>query len=304
MNKLQTLLALVTMGLALCFSCPSALASTLEISSASRVVVAGHRGHLTVVLREPAGVCQFAARARAATVRAWTRFTIAPSRTHIEWSWRVSASARSATWHLYARCGTAYASHVLKVRGRRGGVLVFASFTRAAEFGPAITIASRGPGFVRAHAKARGWWGVHAHTILTDFTSGPSSGQCTAYAASRRPDIVARVDQWAYTTYLLNGANGSLIVDWDARYWALDAANGGLPTGNTPQPGAVIVFQPGAYGAFASGHVAVVSRVGADDSFTVSEMHAPIAGQLSWRHFSAHEAHAMASDPRIEFIYR
>lgn len=93
-------------------------------------------------------------------------------------------------------------------------------------------------------------------------------------------------------------------MNWDARHWGRSAEQAGLPVGKTPQPGAVIVFQPSAYGAFADGHVAVVDAVGDDDSFTISEMNAPRPNELTSRHFGARAAWAMASDPRVLFIYR
>ena len=65
-----------------------------------------------------------------------------------------------------------------------------------------------------------------------------------------------------------------------------------------------MVFQPGAYGAYTSGHVAIVSSVHTDGSFTISEMHAPVVGQLTTRNFSAATALAMVSNSQIGFIYR
>ena len=107
---------------------------------------------------------------------------------------------------------------------------------------------------------------------------------------------------WAYARQLEPLA-GRLGVDWVAKDWAANAQEAGLSTGNRPEAGAVVVFQPGAYGALSAGHVALVSAVAGDGSFTVSGMHAPALGQVSTRRFSARTARAMALDPRVTFIY-
>ena len=65
-----------------------------------------------------------------------------------------------------------------------------------------------------------------------------------------------------------------------------------------------MVFQPGAYGAYSSGHVAIVTSVHSDHSFTIGEMHAPVVGQLTTRNFSTVDALSMVLNPGIGFIYR
>jgi surface antigen len=138
--------------------------------------------------------------------------------------------------------------------------------------------------------------------ILSAFHKGKAAGQCTDYAAAQRPDVIAGVDIWAYIRQLLSHT-GSLAVDWTAKDWAVNAQHAGLSTGNRPETGAVVVFQPGAYGAVSDGHVAVVSAVASDGSFTVGEMHAPAIGRVSTRRFSARTARAMALNPGVTFIY-
>ncbi len=82
------------------------------------------------------------------------------------------------------------------------------------------------------------------------FASDPFPvGQCTWYAAGRRPDLIG-------------------IVHGDAWEW-LGAASGRVPEGSRPAVGAIAVFAPGAPGG--TGHVAYVaaisgSRVLLDDS--------------------------------------
>jgi surface antigen len=77
-----------------------------------------------------------------------------------------------------------------------------------------------------------------------------------------------------------------------------------MATGKTPRPGAILVFQSGAYGATSLGHVAYVNSVARDGSFTITEMHAPVRGRVTSRHFGATTARAMAANPGIAFIYR
>jgi surface antigen len=47
----------------------------------------------------------------------------------------------------------------------------------------------------------------------------------------------------------------------DARYWAANAARAGFPVDGTPEVDAIAVYQPGSYGAFGDGHVAVVEQI-------------------------------------------
>jgi len=66
-------------------------------------------------------------------------------------------------------------------------------------------------------------------------------GQCTWYAAGRRPDLIG-------------------IVEGNAGGWLLAAA-GRVPEGATPVVGALAVWRPGRAGAGALGHVAYVAQV-------------------------------------------
>jgi len=135
------------------------------------------------------------------------------------------------------------------------------------------------------------------------FHTGIAAGQCTDYVAAERPDVIQNVDTLAYARLLLSHV-GDLGIDWTAKNWLTNAQTAGMATGRVPQAGAVMAFQPGAYGAYTSGHVAIVSSVRGDGSFTISEMHAPVVGQLTTRNFSASTALAMVSNSQIGFIYR
>lgn len=95
-------------------------------------------------------------------------------------------------------------------------------------------------------------------------------GYCTWYVASRRP------------------------VPWtgDAWAWFGGAQAMGFPTGNTPQPGAIMVTWESWVG-----HVAYVEAVNQDGSFTVSEMNYKGWGLISTRTISTRQV------PLIGFIY-
>jgi surface antigen len=148
---------------------------------------------------------------------------------------------------------------------------------------------------------ARAWWNANARVLLGAFQQGAAAGQCTAYAARRRPDVIARVDTWARAQAIRSGQT-RLAVDWTARSWTANARGAGLTVSRAPAPNALVVFQPGAYGAGRDGHVAVVDRVGADGSLTISEMHAPQAGRITVRRFSARQARNLRHDARVSFI--
>lgn len=101
---------------------------------------------------------------------------------------------------------------------------------------------------------------VESTTYIQRSSSGNSSGNtyapgnCTWYAKSRRPDLpnsLGNADTWAYR-----------------------AAAQGIPTGYTPQPGAV-----GQYGM----HVVIVESVNGDGTFNLSEMNYQGYGIISSR---------------------
>jgi surface antigen len=158
---------------------------------------------------------------------------------------------------------------------------------------------------VWAKAQAELFWKVRGISILAGFHSGASAGQCTDLVAERRPDIIARVDVWAYAHRLLSSTREPivLVVNWAGKAWAANASEAGIPVGSKPQPGAVIVFQPGAYGASADGHVAIVDSVQPSGGFTISEMHAPNLGVVTTRQFDAGTARRMSRSRGVSFIY-
>lgn len=252
---------------------------------------------MTIVLVSPADDCRLIAfgphRMRL------TLSDVVPSGPKLTWIWTVPRAARSATWRLLARCGSSQIGAMLTVHGRRHRTaLSLAGQIRVLQYSDAYS----NPAQPEVNLLAQSWWASSSASILASFHSGSSAGQCTDYVAARRPDIVARVDIWAYTQFLLT-QSGGLNVGWAAKDWTANAQRAGIPTGTVPRPGAVIVFQPGAYGAFSDGHVAIVGKVAKDGSFTISAMHAPAVGHVTTRHFTAKAARAMSVNPGVSFIY-
>ena len=155
-----------------------------------------------------------------------------------------------------------------------------------------------------AETQAQQWWERYAGQVNAMLHTGAGAGGCTDFVSARRPDIIARVEKMVALEHILRSESGPVYVDWVAKDWVYDAWLGGLPMGKTPRRGAVLVFQPGAYGASApTGHVAIVKRVNRDGSFLIREEHAPTLGVISSRYFSAADARAMTKDPGTTFIY-
>lgn len=159
----------------------------------------------------------------------------------------------------------------------------------------------KAPSPAQAKAAAARRWRQEGRAILRSFVSGESAGQCTDYVTQKRPDVVQHVFEWEWTQQLLK-AHPSHVPGWDAEYWGADAALAGLPLSHTPSLNAIMVFQPGDHGAGSIGHVAIVTTINPDGSFIITQMHAPVLGELSTRDFAATEAVELASDPGIIFI--
>ena len=85
-------------------------------------------------------------------------------------------------------------------------------------------------------------------------------GQCTYWAARKRPEIVR--------TALAQGIDG----DFNGAGWVDIARQAGFPISSRPSVGSIAVWPALVDGASPAGHVAYVVRVNADGSFVVSEM--------------------------------
>ena len=148
------------------------------------------------------------------------------------WSWRAPARAPEGLWTFTARCS----------EGARWETYWFKAEMGFPETSGAL-VAVTPVGTPAASSESCDSQGVC-------FANDPYPvGQCTWYAAGRRPDLVG-------------------IVHGDAWEW-LGAASGQVPEGSRPAVGAIAVFAPGTPGE--PGHVAYVaaisgSRVLLDDS--------------------------------------
>jgi surface antigen len=140
------------------------------------------------------------------------------------------------------------------------------------------------------------FWAVNRTTIL----DAMQNGQCTQWAADRRPDIVRRVIR-ALVARELAAHQSEYWGDWTARDWVGLASTAHIPHGAMPRAGAIAVFQPGVDNAEAgTGHVAYVERVNADGSVRISEMAAPTLGKISYRTLTRAQARAAG----LAYIYR
>ena len=155
-----------------------------------------------------------------------------PRRGSVVWNWRAPVLAPKGVWTFTARCseGSSWSAYWFKAEmgfPESSGALVVVP--------PAGT-------------PAAGSESCDSQGVC--FAGDPYPvGQCTWYAAGRRPDLVG-------------------IVHGDAWEW-LGAASGQVPEGSRPAVGAIAVFAPGTPGE--PGHVAYVaaisgSRVLLDDS--------------------------------------
>lgn len=94
----------------------------------------------------------------------------------------------------------------------------------------------------------------YGYTSATSYFSCGAHGNCTWWAAYKRPDLSAKI----------------CCGGWDAKYWYEKAQALGFPVGSVPKAGAIVVFDATANNS--AGHVAYVEYVHPDDSFDVSEM--------------------------------
>jgi surface antigen len=135
---------------------------------------------------------------------------------------------------------------------------------------------------------------------LPDDPNNPEQyGQCTYWAAEKRPDLQEVLNQYGYSQY--GGA-------FD---WKVDAAKAGYRIDQTPQVGDVVAMPPGDFYTWTYtnsagywwtfsftadavvGHVAYVERVNTDGSFVTSEMYGEWTLQGDIRYVPAKAASGM-----------
>jgi surface antigen len=144
----------------------------------------------------------------------------------------------------------------------------------------AAAVATAGTTPQQAAALARGWWSQHRTTALAYLRNG----QCTDWAARKRPDVIERIYEASIEAKLLGRRFPAF--DLDAKNWATLARAAGLKVAATPAVGALVVWQPGVEGAGPPGHVGYVEYV-ADGVFRESEMNVGAPYVLARRTLSA-----------------
>jgi hypothetical protein len=143
--------------------------------------------------------------------------------------------------------------------------------------------------------RASEFWVVNHAAIVRLF----ANGQCTQWAAEKRPGLVRRMIVRRIAAEVRAG-RPEVLPNLDARNWPADARSVGVPTGTTPVRGALMVFQPGVLGAGADGHIAYVQRVYPDGSFEISQMNAPTPYQVTRERLPGWTSFLVG----IRFIYR
>jgi surface antigen len=182
----------------------------------------------------------------------------------------------------------------LRSRKRRFAVLARGLAVLGATAGMAIALpAGAQAATLRYEPSATLFWTVNGSALLSLF----QNGECTQWAADKRPDVVKSIVVSSVASDLQKGL-GEVIPNFDARYWATLAQGAGLPTGQTPKAGSLMVFQPGVMGSGSAGHIAYVQSV-RKRTFTVSEMHAPVLFHVSYETLKR----SSARQSGVRFIY-
>jgi surface antigen len=171
----------------------------------------------------------------------------------------------------------------------------------------ATAVAAGAPGAAHAdssaviHADAVKWepsatlfWTINQAAVMSLF----ENGECTAWAAFKRPDVLQQIIVHMVGVELA-AKQDELLTGLDARYWVLQAAASGIRTGRKPAAHGLMVFQPDVLNAGPNGHIAYVERVERNGKLRVSEMHAPSLYQVSYRTLPA-SAGRLAG---VRFIY-
>jgi surface antigen len=145
-----------------------------------------------------------------------------------------------------------------------------------------------------ALARARADWGTYGADYLAVFRNG----QCTEWAAQRRPDVVEEATVRLWADHFMGRPD--LGISWDGGFWDDMARAARLPVGTVPKAGALVTFDPGVMGAdLTTGHIAYVESVNADGTFTISEMNAPLAGDVTDRSIPT----AAVAQGGVNFVY-
>ena len=139
------------------------------------------------------------------------------------------------------------------------------------------------------------FWTVNQSAIMGLF----QNGECTAWAAYKRPDVVHAIVVHMVGAELAAGDTNEILSGLDARDWARQASAAGLRIGRKPAARTLMVFQPDVLNAGDDGDIAYVERVERSGKIRVSEMHAPWLYEVSYRTLPA-PAWRLAG---VRFIY-
>jgi surface antigen len=147
-----------------------------------------------------------------------------------------------------------------------------------------------------ARIAADSWWAANGQGVLSQFRNG----QCTDWAARKRPDFVKRVFTYAYALSVVLGHRVN-VNNWYAGTWTAHARWAHVPTGNRPEPGALMVFQRGSYAGevVPESHIGYVEAVNRNGSFRISQMNAPHPWQVTHHTFPGY----VSGMSGISFIY-
>ena len=229
---------------------------------------------------------------------------------------RVACRARAGTWRLSVACAPSAAQRVvLTVAGGRSakaarwglvaGPLRIEVVKPARSARPARTPRRPTPAAAPAVAapmseadalaRARADWVTYGPAYMAVFRNG----QCTDWAAQKRPDIVEQATVRLWADHYMGLPDPG--VTWNGGSWDDMARAARMPVGTTPEVGAIVAFDPGTLGAsLITGHVAYVESVdAAAGTFTVSEMNAPFAGEVSIRTIAT----SAVAQGGITFVY-
>jgi len=122
--------------------------------------------------------------------------------------------------------------------------------------------------FEEARTRAHERWLKEKPVLLALY----ATGQCTDWAAQKRPDIVQSFYEETFASELLNRPRPEPLGE--AKHWSVAAAALGFTVSDRPVAGALVVWDAGVEGAAAAtGHLGYVESVSADGSiFSVSSM--------------------------------
>ena len=234
------------------------------------VVAPGGRAVVKLTIRVLPDTC----RLRVSDGRHWrTLSAVNPVQANLEWSWRVPADARSATWHLGVTCGPWHWSRVLRVRGgahRRSALKLVGGRVRFRESGAALP-APAGASGEEAPASGPAPNPPPGASPPGNAVFSLESGSCTDWGYFKRPDI--------YNDRSSSDTN----PDWYAWTWAEHARAEGLRVDTSPEVGAIEVW-PISERSPVTGHVAYVEALesGEDgETVIVSEMNS-LSGTPHW----------------------